>query len=291
MANAVQYLEYKGFKRRSYPGLGHVVASTQILLHEATLLDRVAVLPPLEVNLLHNRGVRISTQWQRYFDFKPLADLEVKCCFEPPEGLKKSRISGKTPHRELVGHTAPYIVRLFPDAAMFGEWMPEEFIDPVKGIYRQGYGPLPSLFDLPSREVLEIVEPLAKRMHPYYSLHVRRNDAADERTSGSAILAHIKSLGIPEGSRIFILSDERNPDHFSACASSYELFLECEIPELVDVWDRTRDNYLVFMAARILRRYAEKDLGEMRFLDAARSSSSLISTWKARLSSLLGIKP
>ena len=234
-------------------GLVHQRANLECLLREAHANGRHAVLPPLNLSPAHNFGVGNEWQWESYFDLAAgrLVDADGN---EYPLPLVSS-----------LPACLPSALTLAP-----GERMPGSARDFVLVVRRIEHGwfehDVPAgnhrglrLRMPPSRRVRELAGPVIGQLRAlgdgrFAAVHVRRGDRLSLYprwlTEPEQIRRHLGDQGVPDGSVVFVLSDERDPDFWAVLGEHYRLVRHADyfaLAELVSRADGRRpDNYLLY---------------------------------------------
>lgn len=243
------------------PGLGHMSLLLRSLLWEASRTGRVALLPPLLINPMHNRGISKVSTWSRYFDLSRGGVLELshELAEQHVRSMETETCAGHRPVSEIAGSDAPCLVKVFKDSNILGQWLPGNWRDEASGFI--GY----------PKSIRRMASVIASRYGPFdVSLHVRRNDIADKRTSPGAVVDYLTSMSVHPHHRILLCSDERNTGYYRQLRKEFPYLLcEHEIDELRQLWSESRDNYLIFRISTCIRECeSERTLPPLRYLDA-----------------------
>ncbi len=259
------FLKYETVKPYR-PGLDHAAENLCCLLREAHATGRLAVVSPLDLEWKHNFGIGLDWKWETYFDFgeSRLVDAAGK---EHPLPI--------APHGLEPG--APVL------AVGPGEPVP---VDPGGGTlairhirltrHRLFRHDLPVDYSAirvhlhPSTRVRELAQAVVAQLAAldggrFVAVHVRRGDRLWQYPARLTEPAHIRKClrrwEVPDGSVLFIMSDERKPDFFQPLQEHYSLFRYVDFPRLLSLVSADDsslpDNYLLYQVEREVARSAE----------------------------------
>jgi hypothetical protein len=261
MASQKELMYNFGYDISKTCGIGQMMCLADVLIQEAHLLNRKAILMPLYLSSLHNRGIEKKTSWKKYFNFDdyenigPESDEKILTVpyYLPTNKLKL--IPNKRIQRDLGGKGWLY---------QFGQFLPKryKFYNASAELFVPNYKNFnkPSLWSNFSKEINNLVLRINKRLGSYYALHIRRWDCADASTEPPRIKEFLLRT-LPLNSKIFIMSDERNKKYWHYLKKQFNIILETDIKEFVEIWEHEQDNYKIYLAAEKIRSLASKDLG------------------------------
>ncbi len=253
------------------PGLGHMKEIARILFVEAALTARTPVLPPLYSNPFHNRGRTGLLRWADYFDWSAFEfatadwrhseDLAAFCRLH-----RTATIETAAPTRAVADADTEIVVRCFPSADIFGQWIadftiraPARFLEPVFSRH------------FPAAIAAHATAVVAEIGEPNGVLHVRRGDLACPESDSAAVVALLRARNVPPDERVFILTDERNPDFGSSIRAHYpRVITEHDVAHLARLRGEGVDNYGIFRIARCVQaRHDRLGLGTLRVVPVA----------------------
>lgn len=258
------------------PGLQHQICNLLTLIEEAKHLGRVAVLPQVVIPPYHNHGYACYSYWEKYFSLDSLRSevdwvshevaLSMDLGAGRSVGLDATTLSLSQTEESL-------IERVFDD----WNWFDVEFklpspLGPRDGTSLRWLNTCGWKHLKASPYVTRTADLVSGELGDYYALHVRRGDkAADpvtwpEITKGTSIPAIRERLSrwVPETSRLYILSDEQDPHYFDPLKEVYQVSMLSDFPELRDLIERGRDNFLAFMVETEIMRRAKLAMGTYR---------------------------
>ena len=237
-------------------GLGHQVINLECLLREACGAGRLAVLPPLRLIARHNFGLRNEWKWDSYFDLDRTRLVDVAGTEYPlpltsngPEAGVSTFTVGPGERTPRVARDHVLLVRRIT-SGWFRDSVPEEEEAPVRLRLRS------------SRRVRQLARPvvsdlLARGEGRFVAVHARRGDRLHQYpgrlTEPAGIRSHLKDRGVPDGSLVFLMSDERDPAFWEPL-TNYEIARYTEYPELAALVrrddGRRPDNYMLYTVER-----------------------------------------
>ena len=260
------WLEHESERPHPY-GMEHILGELHGLLREAHVTGRLALLPALNLAPKHNFGVRHDWQWEWYFDLAasrlidgdgrahplPIAN---RC---PPEGVR-TLIVGPGEPIPPIARGYPRVVRRFATSTMghvFG----------LPSVTELGFDLIHSIAvrELARETLGEIAARGAGR---FVAVHVRRGDRLWQYpaslTEPEGIRNHLRER-IPDGSTVFVMSDERDPNFWTPLKRNYRLFRYTDFPRLAAIVSRERgglpDNYLLYAVEKEIARTAWMRIG------------------------------
>ena len=261
-----RWLEYAS-ERPGPHGMEHVLADLRWLLREAHATRRLALLPALDLERKHNFGVRHDWQWEWYFDLAASRLIDAAgtahplpiATHRPPPGAR-TLIVGPGEAIPPLARDYPRVVRRYATPSVHPvqrgfSWkqLRCEFVHsgPVRDLAREAVG--------------EIAANAGRR---FAALHVRRGDRLSEYpaylTEPEGIRDRLREL-VPDGSVLFVMSDERDPNFWAPLRRHYRLVRYTDMPRLAALVSRAGgrapDNYLLYavekeIAARAWMRIA-----------------------------------
>lgn len=244
------------------PGINHLRFALELLVREAVALGRTPVAFKPRFDPRHNLGVDLDVDWDRYID---LARVEL----HPP------------------GDGEPLLVRMLPAAALAATaaqsaaWFDRRHVvttaenrrwDLVVRCNRTGLQ-VPGVHDAtpglpgwrvrfqPSARVRALAQQVADTLGDYAAMHVRRDDMLalteqyphlDEDTRPEAILRTL-APHLPPGSRLYVMTNERQPGFFEPLRRVYDLRQCADFPALRALVEGAgTDNFLLFEVEKLL---------------------------------------
>jgi hypothetical protein len=260
-----RFLYHAPFGNQGMTGIGHQCANLWTLLAEAVYLNRTAILPPLLLTGIHNNGIPLKTNWDRYIDTNAFEQV-VKVCpsnvIESVEFDTIRKVNESHLPRTLLNEQAQLIVREFSGHHAF------ELLGSIKNS-RELLKKLDSLLK-PSLAVMELAYRIRTRLGDYDCIHVRRTDKLtelrypdlDRKTRPDHIRKRISGW-IEEGRKLYIMSDEKDDLFFKPLSSFYRVQTIFDFPELLAI--RTSgDNYFAFEVEKLLFNWARVRVGTFK---------------------------
>ena len=244
-------------------GINHLTRNLEVLLREAHLLGRVAVLPALHLAPKHNFGVDRQWWWETYYDFdgSRLVDASGKSHPLPLAAAPPSRCSralvvaaGERVPGSATGH--PLIVRRIT-RSVFGKEVRFAAVGPPDFRFR----PSPRVRQLARRVVSELRR---RGGGSFHAVHVRRGDRLFGPmrwlTRPQRVRARLRAVDVPDGAVVYLLSDERVPAFWDRLAVHYQLVRFGDFAELRGLVSATApggpDNYLLYSVEKQVMRGA-----------------------------------
>lgn len=250
------------------PGLGHMKEIARTLLIEASSSGRVAILPPLKSNPRHNPHAKGNLNWNDYFDWSALP-------VENPGWTNRSALGAflrQHPHLLLsAGEPIPpnstgagsLLVRFFADPNIFDHQIESAEIPVPPALQEPAFSNhYPDAVIKTAAQVLSETGPLRG------VLHIRRGDLAGPDTAPAAVLAYLRGKGARADTRIFVLTNERNPDYLATIRREFPLIVfEHEVSCLQKLLRTSGDNYLIFRIGKYIQaNHDTLGLGTLRFM-------------------------
>ena len=261
-AATLRYLRYDE-KVPVQSGMGHQVKNLECLLREAHAAGRLAVLPPLRLDARHNFGVQDDREWDCYFDVEGSRLVDAAGTEHPLPVVRRLPPVGSPTFTLGPGQRTPaaarghvLVVRRIAHH-VFARDVPEEDVAPLRLRMRC------------SERVRELARPvvadlLAHGGSGFVGVHARRGDRVGQYpsrlTEPPAILSYLRGRGVPDGSVVFLMSDEREPAFWEPLHRHYDLVRYTRYPELAALvthgGDRRPDNYLLYAVEREIMSHA-----------------------------------
>ena len=263
-----RYLRYRDGAAAA-PGMNHQIANLACLLREADALGRLAVLPPLRLSADHNLGVARAWRWETYFDLAASALVAADgaeralplACHPPPASAAPfvlgpgERLPAEAGHRTVVER------RVYADVH-------------ARDVPRTGGPPTgaraPELRLVPSARVCALAGPVVAALGGegcFAAVHVRRRDRRYGLlrwcTRPARIARRLAGLGVPAGTAVYVLSDERDDRYWRAfgrdvgrrfAVARHTDF--AALAALVPPRAACPDNYLLYEAEKEVMRHA-----------------------------------
>ena len=245
------------------PGLGHMKEVARTLILEATLSDRIALLPPLIANHEHNQNHHGILNWSNYYDWSKLPVNDPKLL---NRGELKNLINEFLNKKLLLGGTDPdlklfeedLIVRFFQHPSIFGEWFRcENFLEP-------DHLKEPTFSDMYpyniSKSASEVVSEIGI---PKGVIHIRRGDLACPKTDPPSVIAYLLTKGVLTNDKIFVLTNESSLNYRDSIRNHFpSIVFEQDVKSL-----QYADNYKIFRIGKFLQsRFDDLELGTLRFM-------------------------
>ena len=249
-------------------GMGHHLKNLECLLREAHAAGRLAVLPRLRLHARHNFGVQNDWEWDRYFDLAGSRLVDAAGTEHPlPIVRHLPRVDAPT-FRLGPGQRTPaaacchvLVVRRIADGWFYRN-VPEEDTAPLRLRMRR------------SARVRELARPvvsdlLARGGTRFVAVHARRGDRVGQYpsrlTEPPAVLSYLRGRGVPDGSVVFLMSDEREPAFWELLHQHYDLARYTQYPELAALVthrsDHRPDNYLLYAVEKEIMSHAGLRIG------------------------------
>ena len=244
-------------------GMNHQLSNLECLVREAHVSGRLAVLPPLNLTVAHNFGVRRQWAWASYFDLGAsyLVDATGRKRRLPiARGVPAADVRTLTlaPGESMpaAAHDYPLIVRRI-EQGLFRRDVPDDARPPLS---------VRACNSVRVRELSqEVVDDLRTRgAGRFVAVHVRRGDRLGQYprhlTEPAGIRRHLNGQGVPDNSLVFFLSDERDPDFWRALRFHYEVVRYTDYPQLAELVrngsGHLPDNYLLYEVEKQVMRSA-----------------------------------
>ena len=237
-------------------GLVHETMNLTCLLREAHLTHRLAVVPSrLELARHHNFGIRHDWRWEDFYDFDRSHLTDAAGCVHPLP-IARCRPDCARPLIVEAGAAIPG-----PERSQ--RWVVRRI---NTGMAHNSIGNTSRANELrieffPSQQIAELArETVAEILSSpgaeegYFAMHIRRTDmlrAYPARlTEPERIRSFLGKHGVPDGSVIWLMSDERDPDFWEPLKRYYRLVRYYDFPRLAALvssqGERRPDNYLLF---------------------------------------------
>jgi hypothetical protein len=248
MSNSrVKYLQYF-YPHELITGSNHQLFNLFALLAEASILDRVAIVPDLTLAEFHNNGKPIITRYSKYLDLSNCRDI---VSLIDPETFDELTIESYsyadeyTPTNLVQDNSSELLIRKFDHGVFVA---PMESDMRVKDAFYQ----LRSLSQ-PSEQIRNISQTIKGQLGSYNVIHVRRGDmlkqpwwkfpGVDKGTRPRAIHRRV-SQWFDEGCNVYIMSDEVKKDFFDPLSEWYRIYTYHCFQELVEI--QKDDNFLLY---------------------------------------------
>ena len=264
-----RYLRYDE-RNPSLAGLTHQRSNLECLLREAWANGRHVALPVLNLSPGHNFGVDNEWKWESYFDLTAARIVDA-AGYEYPLPIVRSVPAGLAPVLTLApGERMPANAR---DFALVVRRIQNSFFENEVpgGEHRALRLRMPA-----SNSVRRLAAPVVAELRAlghgrFVAVHVRRGDRLPLYpvwlTEPFQIRQHLKAQGIPDGSVVFFLSDERDPDFWTTLKEHYRPVRYTDYPELAALVShacgRRPDNYLLYAVESEIMRGAWRRIESM----------------------------
>ena len=260
------WLEYDPGRRLNH-GMDHALSHLQLLFREAHVTGRLALLPALELSPTHNFGVSHDWQWEWYFDLAAsrMIDADGKAYpppianRHPPQGVRTLIVGPGEPIPPLA-RGYPRVVRRYASFAI-GR------VPGVPNTNKLRFELVHSrrVRDLAREAVGEIAALTGGR---FVAIHVRRRDRLWQYPASSTEPEGIRNRlrdRIPDGSAVFVMSDERDPNFWEPLKRHYRLLRYTDFPRLAALVSREGgrrpDNYLQYAVEKEIAKRAWMRIG------------------------------
>ena len=258
-----RYLRYRDGAATA-PGVNHQMGNLACLLREADALGRFAVLPPLRLSAAHNFGVARAWRWDTYFDLAASrlvaadgAERPLPLACAPPSASSTPFVLGPGERLPAAARDCPVVERRVR-ADVHARDVP------------QTGRPAPELRLVPSARVRALAAPVVAALGGegcFAAVHVRRGDRRYGPlawlTRPARIARRLERLGVPAGSAVYVLSDERDARYWRAferdAGRRFAVARHLDFPALAAlVPPRTAcpDNYLLYEVEKEFMRRA-----------------------------------
>ena len=253
-------------------GLGHWLTNLKCVALEASVLGRLAVVPPLALTTRHNFGVDRPWRWDTYFDLPAARLVDIVTGRSRPVAL-----ATRPPPR---GCTS---VAVEPGARV--PWRHRSVDQVVRRVGSHYASSLPwhlrpnwiRLATPPSAEVAALARPVVERLRAltggYAAVHLRRGDRARgaayapwaEATTPARVRAKLREHGVHRGTHAYFMSDERDPAYWRTLQDCCRIHRHTDFPSLAALVtgdaSRPPDNYLLFVVEQEIMRGARLRIG------------------------------
>lgn len=255
-----RYLRYIGNQVEA--GMEHQLMNLECLLCEAHATGRLAELPALHLASKHNFGVPGDWKWDSYFDLDASRLVDVAGTDYPLPIARQPPPTAGPALRLAPGQRAPSTAGDYPlivrriDHDNCYRVVPEECRAPLR------------LRVCHSVRVRELARPVVADLRVrgrgrFVGVHARRGDRLSRYqypsrlTEPPAIRDHLRKRGVPDGSVLFLMSDESKPGFWEPLREHYDLVQHADYPTLAALVsadrDRRPDNYLLYAVEKEIR--------------------------------------
>jgi len=244
------------------PGINHLREALEWLVRESVSLNRTPIVFTPHFDSCHNFDIEVNATWDKYID---LSNIQI------------NNIS--------LGTNISIQAVMEKDIARFDDlsilWVERDHIltdkdnenfDLIVRHNRTGLEidhvhtgirgiPEYSVRFMPSYRVLDAYNQVSNKIQNYCAIHVRRGDMLDmvdlypnldQETQPDKIKATISQV-IPKGSKIYILTNERDKAYFNPLKMDYEVFQYFDFPELIGLVECEQpDNFLLFEIEKLI---------------------------------------
>ena len=234
-------------------GMDHHLMNLECLLCEAHAAGRLAVLRALRLAPRHSFGVQGDWKWDSYFDLDGSRLVDAAGTEYPlpiarhPPGIDvpASILAPGQGAPEIAGDCTLVVRRI--DHSNFYRVVPKGCRAPLR--LRMEH----------SRRVRELARPVVADLRArgggrFVGVHARRGDRVRQYpsrlTEPAAIRSHLRDHGVPDGSVVFLMSDEHDPAFWKPLGEHYDLVRYSHYPPLAALvsgsGERRPDNYLLY---------------------------------------------
>ncbi len=238
------------------PGINHLRDALRWLIRESLCLRRTPVVFDPRMDPVHNLGYSLETSWDRYID---LDDIQVRLAPDQPlVRLRALRMADIAPieSRSALRIPPDYFVKTRENQRfeLIERHNPSGLV--IAGVHGQSAGLAEmSVEFVPAPFVREHETRMRSVLGEYHAMHVRRGDMLSMRSQFPHLaedtrperILHTLSGVLPYGSRIYILTDERDRNYFDLLRERYEIVQYFDFPQLRCLIECERpDNFLLF---------------------------------------------
>ena len=254
-------------------GLLHHTRNLCHLLCEAHVTARLAILPALDLNPMHNFGLRREWRWEHYYDFgaSSLTDAAgrqypLPIANRPPgEGVRTLKLPGGAPMPDRA-RRYPLVVRRIADS-FFERELPVDAWSEITVDLR------------PSGRAMALARPVVRRLRSlgggcFVAVHVRRGDQIakgkipDWLTRPAHVGRFLRDRGVAGGTVVYIASNEREPGFWKPLEETWRVLHHADFPSLealvsgaVGDGEGKPDNYLLFQVEQAVLREGSLRIG------------------------------
>ena len=244
------------------PGINHLREALELLVRESISLNRTPLVFTPHFDSCHNFDIEVNATWDKYIDLSNLqinnmslgTNISIQAVMEKDIAglddlstlwIERDHILTDKDNEEfdlIVRHNR---TGLEIDCVHNG----------IRGI------PKYSVRFMPSNRVLDAYNQVSDKIKNYCAIHVRRGDMLgmidlypnlDQDTQPDKIYATISQV-IPKGSKIYILTNERDKAYFNPLKNYYEVFQYFDFPELKGLLECEQpDNFLLFEIEKLI---------------------------------------
>jgi hypothetical protein len=244
------------------PGINHLREALNWLVRESVSLNRTPLVFTPYFDSCHNFDIELHATWDKYIN---LNNIQI--------------INLSTGNTISINGVMESDITNFDDLSVL--WIERDHIITNKensefdlivrhnrtgleigGIHNGNRGLLEySIRFLPSIRVLETYKQVSCKIENYCAIHVRRGDMLnmidtypnlDHDTHPDQIKTTLSQI-LPNFSKVYILTNERNRDYFNPLKMDYTVFQYFEFPELIALIEcEDPDNFLLFEIEKLL---------------------------------------
>lgn len=248
------------------PGINHLRFALELLVREAVSLGRTPIAFKPRFDPRHNLGHDLDVTWDRYIDLERIE-------------LRDGASGTSTWVRAVQAHDIPQAAGL--SAARFErghvvQQTENERFDlivrhnrtglHVDGVH-DGAAGLPgcTVRFQPAKAVRDLAARVQARLGTFCAMHVRRDDMLEhkdqypnlDRDTQPDRIRETLQRHLHSGSRVYIMTNERNKQFFEPLRESFEVVQYFDFPELRELIEcSTPDNFLLFEVEKLLFEHA-----------------------------------
>lgn len=244
------------------PGLGHMKEIARTLITESYAYRRIAILPPLIPNKMHNPKYKVPLRWFEYFDWSDFdtRDLELDNKIKLLEFIKSFdnvRILIDDNEPNISFYKDELIIRLFKTQNIWGEWIKNreeinsKLLEPT---FSENY----------PKKIWDQATSIIQEFGSFRGvMHIRRGDLAGKETDPEQIFKYLESKNAEKNDCIFVLTNENDSNYYQILKSNYpRMIFEKDIKEL-----KLIDNYKIFRICKCIQSRTDMlNLGTLRFM-------------------------
>ncbi|MDD2659708.1 MAG: hypothetical protein PHY54_08525 [Methylococcales bacterium] len=244
------------------PGINHLREALEWLVRESISLNRTPLVFTPHFDSIHNYDIEVNATWDKYID---LGNLQINNIL-----LGTNSSIQAVMEKEIAGFRDLSILWIERDHILTDKENEEFDIIvrhnrtglEIKSVHA-GVRGLPdySVCFMPSHQVLDTYNQVSNKLQNYSAMHVRRGDMLgmndvypnlDQETQPDKIKATISQI-LPSGSKIYILTNERDKAFFDPLKTDYEVLQYFDFPELIKLVECEQpDNFLLFEIEKLI---------------------------------------
>ena len=270
------YIVYES--KGPYVGIRHCLFNLKALILEAAYLDRIPVVRPLRMHPKHNFGIKLNTQWAKYWDLhktevyyrnnEKYELMQKPFSFILEEDFKDLKFGDNQVYRlnyqqeitEADNNKYDLIIRSL--RGIYRGWWLDAVPDKIQKNIRISFKVSDDVARI-SREIIQLLGWYAA-VHVRRGDMLRRNKCLNKFTSPKHIYRTLREI-VPFESNVYILTNERDRNFFDYLKKHYRIYQYFNFNELVEIVSgHEPDNYFLFMVELNIFENAEKKIGTFK---------------------------